>query len=475
MKTRFFVLGMFILLLFVGTQRSQAESFQTPCDKRDPNIILCHAIVMENGTYHVYTKKDAPPLIEMLKRLRKHPEYFLVVNGGFSNVDWVSIESDEVENALDGGLAMGRGADGIDFLLGKYIGMTRSERNMFVKYLPGNNQTNEATPRPVTTFELTRHSHMEDFIDQRADQRIEDWASKQNLQSPPTFFQIRTKNGQLGELSEDGMTQLEGIIDHANAPNEALVVWIPETEPELEDVVRKRLGEWGLEDDPTVAWYQLAEGQTDIPVQLMLQPVDGDVSHIENKGDEQPSNPTEKPVEDPSDTKWEFVVGGTLHMMTGWDDHLSDRIDSTGPISTPELQLLFNQRVGMTCRFQLPGSFFEKEGAEKLSIAEIQATVRVLGPICATASWSNFASVNEEHIPSRPDLSLEYREQYKNAWTLGLEAEVFNFKKKHRVCVGAKCLWLDREYEVPPRWTFKQAKDTALQVYAGYGYSFFSF
>jgi hypothetical protein len=171
--------------------------------------------------------------------------------------------------------------------------------------------------------------------------------------------------------------------------------------------------------------------------------------------------------------EYNVILDITANYHNGWDAHQTPGYDGTGIIPTIGAGIAWADRGAVFCKIQPPGSVFENEGGG-LNIAELSLLVKAIGPVCATVSYENYVHRNEENH-ARVAQDLVFKERAKG---IAVGTHV-NLMKKDApgdgLGAGGRIMFIDRQYDLPPRWTIDEGGKVEVHLYVSYGLTVFSF
>lgn len=427
----------------------------------DDGVLDSIQIRMLNGEVPVYTDAELAKLTDMVRRMQSSPTYYLGVIGTFSTAVWEGYTRKE-NIALNGGLSANRGGNVIAKLL-EDCGLKESEMTTRVRFNPLSGETDEK--EPFITVSLVEDQALRDFIVLQ----IQEGLPKGTSLISSLILPIA--RGKLTSLSDDNRLVLLEWVTTANTERNAKVLVFAAT-PEAAGTAKSLLDEMGLDTDPVLIPYQ-AQTQTnalDLPVTIFLsRDLRGESLSVPFPRGE-------------SDDKWHsrkkhnrmsVIVGASVNWSGNWDRHLTPGVDRTAVLPTADLGVAWKDKAAVFCKLQLPGSAFENDGGD-VNLSEIKIIVRAFGPLCASLSREQYVSRHTERHASVPNYELVFNEKAPG-WALGLHANLGHHGLGTGVGVGANVMFVDREYQIPPRWTIKEDGDVQLHVYVSYGISLFSF
>lgn len=478
------------LLVLLAASTFLFSPGMTLAQEKEPGIVDSILISMPNGTLPKFTSDQVDRVKEIVAKLRENPSYSIAVIATYSKVPWHKRYGPRAGEALQGSIAVTR-AGVTDRLLVTEAGMTRSEIATRYSWAVLLDETKKI--EPYVEVLLAEKAWIADLMKQlegKLNAAIENLKQELKKELPEELKKewegwIRTlideqlkekgwgneaslllpvEKGKLSALSDKDLEALTTWIAAANARTDAKVL-IYAANPEAAEEARALFKDKNLLKEPTVILFESQTDPEEIPVVVSLaRGLGGGESPSPPEPGAETGGPKTKPA-------WGLLAGLGLNWSSGWNDHQTPGVGGANIFPTVDAGLTWGEKVSLVCKLQLPGSLFENEGGE-VRLAEVELLARVFEPVCASVSYEQYASRHEYRSPYLPGVPLVFGEKA-TGWSLGAEAYPSSVGLWKGLGIGAKLLFVDREYELPPRFVVQKNGDVQVRFNVSYRLSFF--
>ncbi len=483
-----------LLISFSGSPQCRAAA-EADSTTSGSGIVGSVPIPMPNGTLPTFSGDQVRQVKELVTKMRTNPAYSIAVIATYSKAQWKRFYGPQAREALQGSIALTR--TGVaDRLLVKEAGMTKAEiatRYNFAILLDENSKDEpyvevilaektwissllQQLEEKLKASIQTLKEELQKSVAQEVQEELKGWIEalvkelllQQNNGLNGASLVLPMVNGQLSDLNGQDLQFLRNVVTTANSPQNNPRVLILAENRTAARAARDLLKKMGLQKNPLVFYVGVPADKKQTKVAISLATGLGDwaawdISDDSFEGPDKPTGNAKAPVS--------LIVGASVGWSSGWDDHRTPGVTRTTVFPTLDAGARFNDDKGrmkaaVVFKTQLPGSIFENEGG-RTNLAQIQLLVRAIGPLYFSFAHEQYVSQHIYRKASLPNTDLIFHEN-PTGWDVGVQLIA-----PGGVGLGGDVLFVDREYQIPPRWTIRENGDTQVRVYVSYGLSLF--